>query len=289
MADPRIAAIIGRIDAAAVGPGIFEELAIGRGLRCIPTRSGDEAFTLLPREILRQLRQSHLGAQLALFFLCADRNNTEILEIVQRLKKERAHAKVIVYADSTLDSGALAIQCVHQPAGGGACDYFVRDKSSPTLIRESLIKHFSHNHVYAYPSLRSGLPPVGQGNQAFIATPYHDLAVTDCYDGIVPALDALGLKSLISKEEVTSTSVLQKVQGHIDASQLVIVNLTEYLGFGPSMNVYFELGYALGRNVPVILVARAGTTKVASNLAGGQLVEYHSRSELAMRLYFGFK
>jgi hypothetical protein len=288
MTNPRIAAIIGKRPAGTSGPEIFEEVATGSAFRCLPMRSTGEEFALVTYQVLRHLRQPRFGEKQAVFLLCVGKNDADILEIVQLLTNQRRHARVIVYADSELDSGAGAIRCVHHTGGATAADYLVRDRTPENQVREQLMKHFAVKPVSPYPKLEWNGRPL-TGRHVFIATPYHPFAINDCYDGIVPALDGADLTYMISRDEVTSTSVLHKVQSHIDSSQLVIVNLTQYHGFGPSMNVYFELGYALGRKIPVALVARAGTAQVASNIAGAQIIEYYSRADLALRLYFGLK
>ena len=288
MNNAAVAFVVGHVSPGTPGPEIFEELSINHGLKFLPEHEPGMPFELLPRDVLRQLdRSPGLGTAKALFLLCLERGDSHIANAIQQLKTRRSHAKVVVYADEAHDSGALAMECVLANNGVGACDFLVRGHPL-AQIKGHVFQLLGERDIFAHfqrkPILKSGTI-----NRAFIATPYDVPALTDCYSGIFPAVEALGMKPFLSSAEIASESILQKIREHIDDSRLVIVNLSQYQGLHPNPNVYFELGYAVGRNLPVVLVQRTGDAGVPVNLAGAELLKYSSQSDLAMQLYFGLK
>jgi hypothetical protein len=281
--------VIGSAEPGEPGPLIFEEIATQHGLKFFPSHKPDQSFALLPREAFGKLDGApELGSERAVFLLCLGRNRAHVVEVIHQIKLRRAHAEVVVLDDETHDSGVLAVECLFPENGFGAVGYLVRGRFSASLIRHQLLRLFGQLSIYPpFPGLR--LAQSVPANQALVATPYHDLALADYYFGILPAARTLGLNIFLSSDEVTQESVLEKVRQHIDRSSLVIVNLSEYHALPANPNVYFELGYSLGRGLPVVLIQWIGATSIPANLAGAQLIQYESCSELTMRLCFGLK
>ena len=73
--------------------------------------------------------------------------------------------------------------------------------------------------------------------------------------GIYPAVRNCGFICERVDETHFTGDVLTRIRGGIEAADLVIADLTE-----GRPNVYLEVGYAWGRGIPVIFVAKKGET-----------------------------
>ncbi len=276
--------VVGRVATILPGVEIFMEIAIRDSFRIFPEQNKALPFAELPRDVLKTLRRSPaIGSERAAFLVCMDRRDSTIEEVVKSLHRERPHAQIVVYADEAHDSGALALRCI----GAGACDYLVQGQHSLDRIKHHLFHGIKGRPAYA--KFSDKLELRGQANLGFVATPYHPAALNDYYEGILPALEESGIKALLSREQVTPESILEKVRKQIDASCLAVVNLSTYHLAYDSPNVYFELGYALGK-CPVILILRERDKAIVpANLAGAQYISYCCYSDLAMQLHWGLK
>tara|TARA_Y100001934_G_C11711581_1_gene477012 strand:- start:211 stop:531 length:321 start_codon:yes stop_codon:yes gene_type:complete len=72
--------------------------------------------------------------------------------------------------------------------------------------------------------------------------------------------------------------VLQWVKDKIERSCLVISEIS-----GANPNVYLELGYAWGHEIPTILMIREGN-KVPFNVQGQRLLKYDTVTELSLKM-----
>jgi hypothetical protein len=105
----------------------------------------------------------------------------------------------------------------------------------------------------------SGLPPVSPDTQAvikrrvFVAMPFSEEFQNVYEFGIYPAVRSCGLVCERIDETHFTGDILDRIRGRIESADLVVADLTE-----GKPNVYLEVGFAWGRSVPVIFVARKG-------------------------------
>jgi hypothetical protein len=108
----------------------------------------------------------------------------------------------------------------------------------------------------------------------FMVMAYH--ALWDFYKGVQASVEAeTGLKC-IRADEVRSSGhdLLQKIHLLIDRAELVIAEIST-----TSANVFYEVGYALGRNKPVLLLAEKDC-EIPTDLKGRELIRHgQSRAE----------
>jgi hypothetical protein len=97
-----------------------------------------------------------------------------------------------------------------------------------------------------------GTPTVGK-RRVFVALPFSEEFQNVYEFGIYPAVRDCGfICERVDKVHFTG-DVLGHIRGGIEAADLVIADLTE-----GRPNVYLEVGYAWGKGVPVIFVAKKG-------------------------------
>ena len=105
--------------------------------------------------------------------------------------------------------------------------------------------------------VQSRLPDAGHGSETkkhvFVAMPYDD-DMEDVYEfGIREPVNLAGCLCERCDRAVFTGDVMERVKERIDSSTVVIADVT-----GSNPNVYLEIGYAWGRGVPTLLVARKG-------------------------------
>jgi len=88
---------------------------------------------------------------------------------------------------------------------------------------------------------------------AFVAMPFSEEFENVYEFGIYPAVRNCGLICERVDESHFVGDILARIKGGIEAADLVIADLT-----GGRPNVYLEVGYAWGKNIPVIFVAKKG-------------------------------
>lgn len=69
--------------------------------------------------------------------------------------------------------------------------------------------------------------------------------------GIRPALEKLKIKCIRADNQVTSGQLLEKIEKNIEKSRFVIIKVDSN-----NLNVYFELGLAMGLNKDVLLISQ---------------------------------
>jgi len=97
-----------------------------------------------------------------------------------------------------------------------------------------------------------GTPTVGK-RRVFVALPFSEEFQNVYEFGIYPAVRDCGFICERVDEVHFTGDVLGRIRGGIEAADLVIADLTE-----GRPNVYLEVGYAWGKGVPVIFVAKKG-------------------------------
>jgi hypothetical protein len=240
---------------------------------------------ILPRDALRVLElKPSQGSERTLVLLCTRRADVRIAETVAAFRRLRKKAEIIVYADDAHWSGELAISCLQK----GARDFLVQGTHDEILERQiGLAKH----GLPAYGSYR------GEGNQtlaiargqAFIAMPYSpSRAYEDWHCGLVPALKALGMKPFISTDERSTDPLPLTVQRQVWESRLFIENVSQY-GRPDSPNVSLELGLAVGRGIPYIIIQCADDKDTYADIRGRELLRYYSCADLAVQLHYGLR
>jgi hypothetical protein len=112
----------------------------------------------------------------------------------------------------------------------------------------------------------------------FVAMPFSE-QFEDVYEfGIYNPVRSCGY--ICEKVDETSFTgdILQRIRQRIENAKLVIADLTE-----ARPNVYLEVGYAWGRNVPVVFVARKGES-LHFDVSTHRCLFYHSIRQLARDL-----
>lgn len=89
-------------------------------------------------------------------------------------------------------------------------------------------------------------------NQAFIVMRFSENDENDhAYQyGIIPALDELGINSKRADNVIQSQQILTQVTNHIRNSRFIIIKVDT-----DNLNVYFELGLAMGLDKDVLLIS----------------------------------
>lgn len=102
------------------------------------------------------------------------------------------------------------------------------------------------------PTPAQKLPAIGK-RRVFVALPFSEEFQNVYEYGIYPAARNCGFICERVDETHFTGDVLTRIKGGIEAADLVIADLTE-----GRPNVYLEVGYAWGKGVPVIFVAKKG-------------------------------
>jgi hypothetical protein len=97
------------------------------------------------------------------------------------------------------------------------------------------------------------IPTIVNKRHVFVALPFTEEFQNVYEFGIYPAVRNCGFICERVDETHFTGDVLHRIKGGIEAADLVIADMTE-----GRPNVYLEVGYAWGRGVPVIFVAKKG-------------------------------
>jgi len=109
------------------------------------------------------------------------------------------------------------------------------------------------NQGVGAPVAASPVPTTVSKRRVFVALPFSEEFQNVYEFGIYPAVRSCGFICERVDETHFTGDVLHRIRGGIEAADLVIADLTE-----GRPNVYLEVGYAWGRGVPVIFVAKKG-------------------------------
>jgi hypothetical protein len=112
-------------------------------------------------------------------------------------------------------------------------------------------------HVGTQPSTTRNLPDAGLRSDAkkhvFVAMPYNE-QMQDVYEfGICEPVNAAGCLCERCDRSVFTGDVLDRIKTRISSATVVVADVT-----GANPNVYLEVGYAWGKGVPTLLVAKNG-------------------------------
>jgi predicted nucleotide-binding protein with TIR-like domain len=273
---PKTAIVIGKsCDDPVVE--IVEKTAEAHGFSTIFTNGAKGAVSHLKK-------YPELGKEMTLILLRSEfLRGVSIEQWTAELYRHRTNAaRIVVYALPGQDSGQLAMGCIREKA----CDYIVRNLYDLKQIEERIRR--AVNGEPPYGTIR--IPYVKDGNKAFIVTPFGPpLARDDYFSGIVPALKSLNIVPERGDEELQPTFLQRKICEQIDESGMVIANVSQYGAKRANPNVYFEIGYALGRGKPIIFVRRINEGSLPADLNGIVYREYKNYTDLALCLYFGLR
>ncbi len=120
-----------------------------------------------------------------------------------------------------------------------------------------------------------------QGNEkkrVFVAMPFAEEFQNVYEYGIYPAVRNCNMICERVDETHFTGDVLNRIRGGIETSNLVIADLTE-----GRPNVYLEVGYAWGRGIPVIFVAKKGE-KLHFDVSTHRCIFYGSYNKFAEEL-----
>ena len=93
--------------------------------------------------------------------------------------------------------------------------------------------------------------PNNQSNQVFIAM-WLDPSMDELKQSIKTAIKNAGYKPLRIDEKPHSNKIDDEILSEIEKSRFIICDLTSSAEDKPRGSVYFEAGYALGKNIPII-------------------------------------
>jgi hypothetical protein len=104
---------------------------------------------------------------------------------------------------------------------------------------------------------KASIPDAGASSNlkqhVFVAMPY-DLAMEDVFEfGIREPVNAAGCLCERCDRSVFTGDVLERIKLRIATATVVVADMS-----GSNPNVYLEVGYAWGKGVPTLLVARDG-------------------------------
>lgn len=117
-----------------------------------------------------------------------------------------------------------------------------------------------------------------QKKHVFVAMPFSE-EFQDIYEfGIYEPIRRCGYICERVDEPLFTGDILQRITQRISSAEFVVAELT-----GARANVYLEVGYAWGRNVPVITVAREGE-KLHFDVSTHRCIFYRTIGQLAKEL-----
>jgi nucleoside 2-deoxyribosyltransferase len=99
---------------------------------------------------------------------------------------------------------------------------------------------------------------IEKGSKAFVAMWFDKELNSIWHDGIKQALEATGYDPIRIDNVEHNEKICDRIIAEINKAKLVIADFTGHRG-----GVYFEAGYALGRNIPVIWTCREDDIKNA--------------------------
>ncbi|MFB9831287.1 hypothetical protein [Actinoallomurus acaciae] len=126
--------------------------------------------------------------------------------------------------------------------------------------------------------LRSAGYDADTKEHAFIAMPFADSFDDLFHYGIVPPVRGAGLICERLDELSFTGDVVQRLKERIDAARIVVADLTN-----ANPNVYLEVGYAWGRDIPTVLICDQNTP-LTFDVHGQRCLIYRSIRDLEHKL-----
>ena len=118
----------------------------------------------------------------------------------------------------------------------------------------------------------------GQRGHAFVAMPFSNDFEDAFHFGISPAVRATGLLCVRIDKHTFVGDIVQQMQEKIRTAKLMVADLT-----GANPNVYLEVGYAWGNDVPTILLCR-DAANLEFDVKGQRCLVYTSIRDLETQL-----
>ena len=119
-----------------------------------------------------------------------------------------------------------------------------------------------------------GSPVEFNANAAFIVMPFAKNTESDhaYLYGIKPALQKLGIECIMGRENVQSIQILEQIFSSIKNNRFVIIQVDN-----DNLNVYFELGVAMGMEKDVLLISRPEFVKqIPADLTNWECLTYET-------------
>ena len=119
-----------------------------------------------------------------------------------------------------------------------------------------------------------GSPVRFNANAAFIVMPFAKNTESDhaYLYGIKPALQYLGIKCIMGRDDVQSIQILEQIFSSIKNNRFVIIQVDN-----ENLNVYFELGVAMGMEKDVLLISRPEFVKqIPADLTNWECLTYET-------------
>jgi hypothetical protein len=137
-------------------------------------------------------------------------------------------------------------------------------------------------HAWGHRASTRPLPDAGIDSDAkkhvFVAMPYDD-EMEDVYDfGICQPVNAAGFLCERCDRAVFTGDVLDRIRERIASATVVVADVT-----GANPNVYLEVGYAWGKGVPTLLVAKEGQ-ELQFDVRTHKCLYYRNISELRRKM-----
>lgn len=126
------------------------------------------------------------------------------------------------------------------------------------------------------------LQPNQNSKKIFLAFKFDDELNNIFKNDISDMLKSLDLNPVIVNQDTTShdEKISDKIISEIKSSRILIADLTHH-----SQNVYYEIGYAMGMGIPVILTCKKGfMEKVAFDISQYPVFEWEDKDELKEKI-----
>ena len=132
------------------------------------------------------------------------------------------------------------------------------------------------------PGTRASIPDAGLNSDSkqhiFVAMPFAE-EMEDVYEfGIREPINAAGCLCERCDRSVFTGDVLDRIKGRIASAALIVADMT-----GANPNVYLEVGYAWGKGIPTLLLARKGE-ELKFDVRSHRCVYYATISQLRKQL-----
>jgi hypothetical protein len=132
-----------------------------------------------------------------------------------------------------------------------------RSQRIKTLLKGVLLESGFDRRGPSAEEPRTRLPDAGvrsgQKKHVFVAMPYND-EMEDIYEfGIREPVNDAGCLCERCDRDIFTGDILERIKARIASASVVVADMT-----GSNPNVYLEVGYAWGKNIPTLLVAREG-------------------------------